>query len=336
MTPSGTTISVTPQGSEQPPRYGHTSVIHQLTVASTGGQSRKVEVAFDEPDYVNTLQAGNHLPELKADDRARLAMIATLRSIDQDPTFFEGDGALRLKLGFDEIQQLGRAARLSNESIRRYLSRRLHLAWENGALDDFVDFDDADLALTGASPADFLRNLQVLEQGEYVEMVRTMGAGLACFSARAKSKLLREVERYGAAHEDVESATEYEMTLASVPGLASREAAIVLERGRYERARTPEELASVFRAIAPVVEGLVRDLLRADGCKKEFSSLGPMIGEMVSRGLGTVGLRAQLNAVLTGGRDISLHGEELPTPVLRIVTETCFGLLPQLAGLLPV
>ena len=60
-----------------------------------------------------------------------------------------------------------------------------------------------------------------------------------------------------------------------------------------------------------------------------------MIGELVRRRLGSVGLWSQLNHILSFGRELTEHGEELPEPVLRIACENAFELVPQLAALFP-
>ncbi len=80
----------------------------------------------------------------------------------------------------------------------------------------------------------------------------------------------------------------------------------------------------------------VRRILRAHGSDKEHGTLGPMNSELRQLSIGTGGLWSQLNAVLNNGRDISLHGEELPVAVLRMACENCFELFPQLGQLFPV
>jgi hypothetical protein len=155
------------------------------------------------------------------------------------------------------------------------------------------------------------------------------------FQAKPTAQLIREVERYGAAEGDVESEADFTARLVAQAILSAERPAVLAERRRYELAQAPEDVVSVFRAVMPMVEGIVRRLLRAQGSKKEHGSLGPMIAELAERRIGTLGLWSQLSAVLTNGRDISLHGEELPIAVLRITTETCFELIPQLGLLFP-
>jgi len=198
-----------------------------------------------------------------------------------------------------------------------------------------LSFDERDAALTGADPNDFLRNLQLLEQEGYLVLSGTHDPGFAGFDARGTARLIRDVERYGAAAPDVESQEDYALRLQAVQALSANHSAILAERLRYRAAQSSVELASVFRAVAPLLEGVVRRLLEAHGSKRNHSSLGPMIGELTERRLGTLGLRSQLSAVQSSARDISLHGEELPSAVLRIACETCFELFPQLGMLYP-
>lgn len=79
----------------------------------------------------------------------------------------------------------------------------------------------------------------------------------------------------------------------------------------------------------------MKRLLLAHGSKKQHGTLGPMIEDLKNRGIGGVSLTSQLAAVKNNARDISLHGGDLPTSVLRIAVETCFALVPQLGRLFP-
>jgi hypothetical protein len=243
--------------------------------------------------------------------------------------------SLRIELGYDELDEFKTSTQMPDQALRRYIARRLYLAWEHGSLDQLLSFETTDEALTGARPQAFLRNLQLLEQEGYLELSRSMGTSFSSFSARPTARLIREVERYGAAEGDVESEADYGARLGAPQALQDEQNAIMAERRRYRLARTPDEIVSVFRAVMPILEGVVRRVLRAHGSEKQYGSLGQMIGELRTRSIGTLGIWSQLNAVLTNGRDISLHGEELPVAVLRIVTESCFELFPQLVSLFP-
>jgi hypothetical protein len=310
-------------------------VFIDLNVSSTGGSARPVTVRVEEPRFLNTLRRANHLPLLDQDARAAAAFVAAIRAVDANPDFFASLEPLRLDLGYDEFDETKTAAWIGDQALRRYIARRLYLTWEHGSFDSYLSFGSTDQSLTGGGPDSFLRNLQLLEQEGHLELSRTMGTGFSSFQARPTALLVREVERYGAARGDVESEADFTARLAVQDALLPERASILAERRRYELAQTAEDVASVFRSVMPVLEGLVRRLLRAHGSKKEHGTLGPMIGELRERGIGTRGLWSQLNAVLTNGRDISLHGEELPIAVLRMVTESCFELFPQLGLLFP-
>jgi hypothetical protein len=332
-TPSGTTVAVAVSG----PRtaYGDTAAFYDVAVQSSAAASRTVEVRIDEPRFVNTIRYHNRQRPLAPEDLAAAAWIAALRAVDNEPGFFDTDAALRIELGYDELDESSRPQRISDHALRQYIARRLYLLWKEQSFYASLSFDERDSALTGADPDDFLRNLQLLEQEGYVQLDGTHDHGFAGFSARGTARLIRDVERYGAAVTDVESQDDYAARLRAAHALSADRTAILNERMRYRAAQSSAELASVFRAVAPLLEGVVRRLLEAHGSKRNHTNLGTMIHELTERRLGTLGVRSQLSAVQSSARDISLHGEELPSAVLRIACETCFELFPQLGVLYP-
>lgn len=332
VTPSGTSIAVL-SGAEYY-KSGDAGAFVDLNVTSTGGSSRPMIVRIDDPAYINGLLQTNGLIPLDEAGRGTAALAAGIRAVDSTPDFFVSSEPLGLNLDYDQLSARSTPP-IGNANVRRYVARRLYLTWEHGTFDDFLSLGTIDEMLTGAGSQAFLRNLQLLEQEGYIELSRTMGKGFESMQARGTAKLIREVERYGAAKGDVATEAEFTGRLVAQVRLSAEKPGILAERRRYELAQTTEEVTSVFRAIMPIVEGIVRRLLRAHDSKKEHHSLGPMISELVQRRIGTRGLWSQLNAVLTSGRDISLHGEELPIAVLRITTETCFELIPQLGSLFP-
>jgi hypothetical protein len=123
--------------------------------------------------------------------------------------------------------------------------------------------------------------------------------------------------------------------LRTYPIAKERLEAITLEYSRFTRATTHEELASVYKAVAPEVEGLARAVLLSAGATGSFGTLGSIIQEFAARGLGGSGLLSQLRHVQKFARDIVEHGETLPDPVLRIACANAFAVLPQLAALSP-
>src|SRR5690606_19859262 len=256
-----------------------------------------------------------------------------IRAVDSEPDFFRLDSAIAVGLGFDEIVELEQGPRINDRALRRYIARRLYLFWQQSGPYSELSFEERDSLLTGAEPADFLRNLHILAQEGYVDLDGTHDPGFAGFTARPTARLIRDVERHGAAAPDVETRDDYAARLIAATALAEERAAILSERQRYEAALTGLELTSVFRAIVPILEGVIRRLLQARGATREHTSLGPMIQEMTQRRLGTLGLRSQISAVQTAARDISLHGEHVPPAVLRIATETVFELFPQIGVL---
>lgn len=334
VTPSGTTVSV-PTGSEQT-RSGFAGVHFELNVSSTGGDARVVTVYIDDLQFVNGCRRQNGLPPLDEEARATAAQVAAIKAVDDNPDFFASSEPLRVELGYDELDETRPKHPISNEALRRYVAQRLFLSWEHESFDQFLRFETMDESLTGAGPEAFLRNLQLLEQEGYVELSRTMGGGFPSFEARPTARLVRDVERYGAAAADVESEEDYVGRLVGTQdALAPDWDGIIAERRRYEVAQTPEEVVSVFRALVPILESVVRRLLQTHGSKRDPGTLGPMIGELQERQIGTRGLWTQLNAVQTNARDSSAHGEYVPLGVLRMATVGCFELFPQLGLLFP-
>ena len=285
--------------------------------------------------YVNTIRRANHLPPLGARERAEAAWVAAVRAVDGSPGFFETAEPLKIDLRYDDLDETAIPSRISDQDLRRYVARRLYLLWKEASFDVDLEFDGRDAALTGAGPTDFLRNLQLLQEGGYVHLDTTHDEGFAGFTARGTARLIRDVERHGAATPDIESQADYTARLSAIGQLSTEVEAILSERQRYEVAQTPAEVASVFRALAPILEGVLRRLLQAHGSRHQLPTLGPMIGEMTRRDIGSLGTRSQLGAVQNHGRDISLHGEDVPVVVLRIVTEICFKLFSELGGLFP-
>ena len=333
VTPSGTTTSV--HGGSEYTKPSDAGVYYDINVSSTGGDTRAVTVRIDEPAYVNTLRVGNGLSPIDQETRQTSAMVAAIRAVDSNPNFYVSSDPVRIEIGYDELDETQPLDRISNQDLRRYLVRRLYLSWQDGSFDDSLRFGPMDQTLTGLGPDAFLRNLQLLGQEGYVGLNRTKGRGFSSFSAQPTALLVREVERYGAAKADVESEADYNARLAAHKALADEYSAIIAERSRYETSQTSDEVESVFRAVMPILEGVVRGLLSARGSQMTHSTLGPMIRDLRNRGIGALGLWSQLSAVQNNARDISLHGEDLPIAVLRLATVCCFELFPQLGKCFP-
>jgi hypothetical protein len=288
-------------------------------------------VAFLTPAIAPVVLRNADLP---AFDQVKgvLARFAILDGIDADAEILAAPDPVKgITVDTDQLVPLLKRAKLSDRDIRRYVVRRAYDEYSRATLTDPVSFDSGDYTYTGATHQDFLRCAQLLEEEGYlhVKLITPHGA----LSVLPTAKLVRALERFGAASEDVVSATDYEATLRAYPSIQPCEKALLAERGRYEAASTPAELLSVFRATAPIVESIVRDLLGSHGSKKAYPTLGPMIADLHSRGIAGIGVISQLENVLKFGRDMAQHGESLPMSVLRIVCENAFELVPQLAAL---
>jgi hypothetical protein len=265
------------------------------------------------------------------ESKLRLATLALLDNLDglselpPDP-----HGNRRIFVGSEDVATILERPRQSDREIRRFLARRLYDAYSRGILRDTIVIDAMDMAVCGASLIDFLRNGQLLEEEAYL-FIRSNTPDSVSIEPRAK--LIREVERYGATREDAAGEADFLASVSAYPSLARVKGALSLEYGRYSTARTALELESVFKAVAPVVEDMVKDLLTANGSEATYPGLGPAINALRGRGLGNVALYAELSHVLKFARDLASHGAQLSEPVLRIACENCFQLVPQLGAL---
>jgi len=331
LTPSGTTISAWVVGVSPVADRDAEQVV--LRVSSSGFAVREVSVILDAPPMINAALQQSYSIALTEPAKKTVALVATLDAIDQDPAS-PADPAQpwTIQVGAEKAVGLLRRPKLSDRALRRYIARRTYDLFRRSTVDSGFKFDDLDLITTGADLTDMKRNCQVLAEEGYLRLVRADATGVV---VGPTAKLVRAVEQYGAAPEDVVSERDYATALAVYPVLREHTESLLLERRRFDVARTPTELVSVFRAVAPTVEATVRSLLRAHGSTRADATLGPMIGELVRRRLGSVGLWSQLNHILSFGRELTEHGEELPEPVLRIACENAFELVPQLAALFP-
>jgi len=149
---------------------------------------------------------------------------------------------------------------------------------------------------------------------------------------RASARLIRDVERYGAAREDAISEHDYSASLAAWPSLKPYSQALLSDRGRYDSATSAAELASVFKSTAPIIEALLGSLL-SPITERQYSTLGPMIADLRAKHIGGIGLLSELDHILKFGRDLAEHGHEMPVSVIRIACENAFELAPKLAAI---
>ncbi len=332
VTSSGTTLGVT--GGTKVPRPNHSGIAYSFDVTSSGGLARSVRVRVDDPVYVNRVRGENGLPPLGETDLRTHAWVAAVRSADRIPEFFDVDDPADVELSYQDFDPHSGPPALPDRDLRRYIARRVYLFWKVTSFDDYFVFDQRDVLLTRVGVSGFLRNAQLLEQEGYIEIGRTHDDGFDGCAVRATARLVRDVERYGAAAADAETEADFVDRLKLAPGLELEREGILAERARYELARTQTEVASVFRALVPILEGAARRLLTELGSTRALPNLGPIIGEFNRMNVGDVGVRSLLNAVKTG-RDVVLHGHHLEVAALRIHVDTCFELLLQLGPLFP-
>jgi hypothetical protein len=294
----------------------------------TGG-SLRIEVQFPIPPIIDHNARAHFSRPFDKAFAKDLAILATLRALDSNPELTHGNHTIEFNA--DDLYALVSRPRLSDKECRRYIARKLYSAYTAGTLDIIVQFYDMDRLITGNSEVDFIRNVQLLEAEEYAIAHLAMGPTLS--GVQPTAKLVREVERWGGPKDDVSSSVEYEAQITAYRVLTPCAQPLLTEHARFLAARSPAELESVFRAIAPIVEAVARDMLCSHGCIKDLSTLGPIIGEIQTRGLGGIGLISQLKHVLKFGRDLAEHGHAVSEPVLRIACENAFDLAPQLASL---
>ncbi|MHB1069385.1 MAG: hypothetical protein ACYC1W_05960 [Gemmatimonadaceae bacterium] len=234
-------------------------------------------------------------------------------------------------LGAEALHDVIQRARASDLELRKYIARRVYDELSRATLYSMVTFDELDYRYTGGGNRDFIRSAQVLESEGYLAIKAVEDSRGP--TVVGTGKLIREVERFGAARQDMVSEEEFATSVSAWPVLKSRGSALLSERARYVAASSPDELLSVFRATAPMVEAIVRDLLANRGSQASYPALGPMIADLQSRSIAGPAVITQLNHVLKFARDLATHGQDMPVPVLRIGCEVCFSLAPQLAAL---
>jgi hypothetical protein len=302
------------------------------TIDTTDGVRERACVELVAPILVGAHLEAKGLGTFEGLKR-RLSLLAVLDNLDglselpSDP-----HGNRRIEVDANAAEALLRRPKLSDRELRRFLSRRIYDLYSRHTLSQSFAIDAFDCLIAGASETDLLRNMQVLEEEGYLDIVST-SPGLVV--VRATAKFVREVERYGAPKEDAASGYDLLAALPSYPRLTPWTPTIKLEYGRYSSAQSAIELASVFRALAPTVEAIVKDILVANGVRSAPDKLGPCINALRQHPLGNIGLWSQLSHVLKFGRDLEEHGSPLPEPVLRVACENCFSLILQLGALYP-
>lgn len=328
VTSSGSVIEVYFDGKD--PASNRDAVRYAFKLRSAPGPTDRVFVVLVSPPLIDAALQNANLPGL-SETESRLALLAAIRNADRI-TSLETDkhGNRIIEIEGEQAVELLSGPPQSDRAIRRFIARRVHDSYSRSTLKTLVVIDDIDFAILGATVTDFIRNSQLLEEESYVEIVSTAPLSI---TIKPTAKLVRDVERYGSVKEDVVSQPDYVGAITAYPVIAKFLPVIELEYRRYSLALSPIELESVFKAIAPLVENLVKDLLRSHGSTVLHASLGPAINEMRERGLGGISVPAQLSYILKFGRDLAQHGESLPLPVLRIACENAFEVIPQLAAL---
>ena len=327
---NGLSVRINQEGSE---RLQHRDGRgHYFEVFDSANKRVRVRIELMAPRLIDLALQQESLPSLALSEQ-RLAIVALLQNLDAIAGLPSDDHGNRiLELQPDDVVKVLKGPKLSDRQIRRFIVRRVYYDISRATLNEWFLLDDLDMAECCAELNDFLRAAQVLEEEGYF---KTDEPGSNGFHVLPRAKLVREVERYGAAKEDVVSEHDYLASIESYKPIASQFPTIRLEYQRYGHATGATELLSVLKAVAPVVEATVKDLLRANGSRQDHASLGPAISDLQSRGIGGPVLWSELNHVLKFTRDLVGHGSQPSEPVLRIGCENAFDLLLQLAALFP-
>ena len=186
-------------------------------------------------------------------NKANLGLLAVLDNFDglaELPADPHGNRVIEIRS--EDAAQLLDPPKQSDREIRRFLTRRIYDAFSRSTLTTPCAIRTLDALICGASLDDLLRNAQLLEEEGYLKIEATAPDGLAILP---RAKLIREVERYGASREDAAEEADILAAIGAYAGIRRHEGAISLEYRRYAAARTAVELESVFRALAPIVEG---------------------------------------------------------------------------------
>lgn len=329
LTPSGSTVGVELRSVDRHPDRDLER--HWVSVQSDSRAPELLCVGIPAPSLVNVTLTQAGLPGLQ-DVREKIVMVAAIKAFDHFETLpIEDQAPLVLVDGEDAVRILT-PGRPNDREIRRWLARRLHLTYSRGTLNESTIIGEIEMAVLGITLIDLMRNSQLLEAEGYL---RLQASTQHTITLQPIAKLIREVERYGAAKADAVSETDFLAALAAYPALGSFTEALTLEFRRFNAATTQAELHSSFRAVAPIVESILKELLRAHGSSKDHASIGPAIQECQHRRIGGVALYSQLDHILRFGRDLAQHGAQLPESVLRIACANAFELVPQLASLFP-
>lgn len=328
LTPGGVQvwIDITDEGRVQGKDY------HGVTArVATGDANKLVRVDLDMLANFGTLSDPNSPDEIvDGHPWHAVAILAIIDGIDSDHQLATRSKDSVLVVAADEVEGLLHRTPMTDRELRRYIARWIHAVYSGHTLDVEVTLTRLDELVTGCRQVDLQRNVGLLAAEGYLNIPRRTKGQSPVFKPTAR--LIREVERYGAAKEDVASDRDYAATIGAYDILQDEKQAILLEWTRYQTAQTSVELASVFRALAPTVESVLRRVLSTYGTKVA-GNLGPMIGDLRSRQLGDRGMWSRLNHIVVFARDLAEHGEHLPEPTLRIACEEALALLPQLAVL---
>ena len=330
LSPSGLGARIVAEGDSPTPNRDARD--YWFDVTTSAGRNDRVGVRIVASALHDTLLQQHGLGRL-ANYMPRFLHVVVIRNLDALETLPVDEYANRIiDLEAEDSLSIIQAPRLQDRAIRRFIARRVYDEYSRKTLSSPVFVDQYDFQACSASDYDFVRNAQVLAEEGYLTIGSTTTNEI---ELRPTAKLIRDVERYGAAREDAVAERDYLGALSNYAAIEPHVEQLTMEYRRYSTATSPAELASVFRAVAPEVESIVKELLSAHGSLSAHANLGTAINDLRSRQIGDIGLWSQLSHIIKFSRDLEGHGTALSEPVLRIACENAFNLVPQLAALFP-
>ncbi len=175
-----------------------------------------MSIILDAPPLIAATLSQNVQLLYNDDTKRDLSLMAVVDEIDRNPGFaFTGADAHQVIVTPERSLTLFRREPISDRGLRRFIARQLYESFARTTLKEDIGFGRIHFLMTGRETTDFVRNLELLEDDEYLIIT-----GRIPLRARPRAKLIREVERYGAAREDVVTTQDYVQSLAAYEALA--------------------------------------------------------------------------------------------------------------------
>jgi len=286
-----------------------------------------VRVRIHDVSFIDEWSAEERREHIGPEELREISIVAAVQT-PPNATRGTGSSPRSIELWAADVQAMLQKERWSEQELRCYIARRIYHSLMRTTFYGVFEFQQLDRRLTGCSRDDFWRNAQLLAQEGYLDLIEDSSG----FSVKATARLVRDVEEFGAPRADVTWKDDFMDRVALYPLLTSDKTAIQSEYQRFVVAKSEQEMRSVFRTVAPIVENVARGVARLGGSKRQLPTLGPVIGELQGGQMVDDSVVSQLRHVLKFSRDLEGHGARLPLSVLRLATAVAFELLPVLGA----